>query len=84
MKTTSIVCDECGKEMVIESNYPHRWGLELSCKDFGINKSGFAYAINSPPILDRPFHFCNEDCLKNWMYSDHWRKEVYQNTVNQT
>ena len=66
----SIVCDSCGKELVIDSKYPHHYGLHLEAQDYGINTSGIQHLIAMCPPIDSPKDFCGKKCLAVWL--THW------------
>jgi len=63
----SITCDSCNKELVVDSPYPHNYGLHLSVKDYGINTSGVVYCIMQHPPIDSPKDFCGIKCLTEWV-----------------
>lgn len=63
----SIKCDECEKELIIDSSYPHHYCLELKCIDTGINTSGMTYAVAMYPLLNKSYQFCGFECLSKWM-----------------
>ena len=63
---SSVICDDCQTELIEDSEYPHKFGLQLSVRDYGVNTSGMVYAIALQPPLDRDYHFCGINCLKNW------------------
>lgn len=67
MKIHSVICDQCGKEMVIESQYPSHTGLHLSEVDHNINKSGTKFLLHITPKLGEPKDFCDMQCLKAWV-----------------
>lgn len=62
----SITCDHCGKELVEDSPYPHKYGLHLAARDYGINSSGSVYAVHVSPPIDAPKDFCGFVCLAEW------------------
>ena len=62
----SITCDSCDKELIVDSSYPHDWGIEVAPKDFGTNSSGMVYACICHPPIDRKHHFCGLKCLAQW------------------
>ena len=63
----SITCDECGKELIEDSQYPHKYGLRLTAIDHGINTSGATYAVHVSPPIDRLKDFCGLPCLASWV-----------------
>ena len=63
----SITYDHCGTELVVDSKYPHYYGLHLSAKDYGINSTEMYYAISMPPPLDSAKDFCGKKCLMAWL-----------------
>lgn len=62
----SVTCDNCQRELVIDSSYPHEWGLELSAKDFGIKSGVTVYACICDPPIEETRHFCGIKCLYSW------------------
>ncbi len=68
----SIICDGCGTQLVVFTDYPHRWGLTLASEDFNILDSNMVYAICCEPELEQSKHFCNIKCLKIWI--DNFKK----------
>lgn len=40
MHKQSITCDNCGKELITNTPYPHNYNFELSVIDTNINTSG--------------------------------------------
>ena len=66
-KISSITCDNCGKELVVDSSYPHHFSLMLSCVDTGINTSDMQYAVMMYPPIKGDKYFCNEECLIAWL-----------------
>lgn len=67
MKTNSVKCDSCGEEQVVETNYPHHWGLQLSTVDFKQNRGGMIFDVMLYPPLEREYHFCGLHCLRAWV-----------------
>ena len=63
----SITCDNCKTELVVDSPYPHNYGLHLSAKDYGINTSGMTYALSMRPEINPSKNFCNLKCLAEWV-----------------
>ncbi len=66
MRTLSVKCDYCGKELVVDSMYPSNYGLRLESVDYGINTSGVTYAIAFEKPIKRPKDFCGFECLIKW------------------
>lgn len=64
---TSILCDCCNEELIVDSQYPHKYSLKLSCIDTGINTSGMHYPVAMKPILKEDMYFCNIKCLTEWL-----------------
>lgn len=71
METRSIKCDNCGKELVIDTKYPTNYCLKLSSANYAYNRSGTTYAILGYPHVDRDHHFCDLKCLR-----DHVNQEL--------
>jgi hypothetical protein len=63
----SIECDYCGKELIVDSSYPHHYVLELRAIDTGINTSGLVYGVALDPPFKKAKHFCNKTCLGGWV-----------------
>lgn len=65
--TKSIKCDNCNKELLTESPYPHNYNFELSIIDTNTNTSGPQYAgILTPPFYGEK-HFCSKECIVEWI-----------------
>lgn len=62
----SVTCDECGKELVVDSSYPHNFGLRVEVKDYGINTTGKVFLLHMSPPLRSPKDFCGKKCLMDW------------------
>ena len=67
MFKNSIKCDNCGKELITDSQYPHKFTLELNVIDTNINTSETQFAIHMTPPFEDTKHFCNKYCLKEWL-----------------
>ncbi len=67
---TSVKCDFCNKELVVDSPYPHNYCLHLSVKDYGINSSGATYMVMQYPPIDSPKDFCEFGCLAGWLVKE--------------
>ena len=67
--TRSILCDQCGAELCVDSSYPAEYSIELHWINTGFNSSGITYAVN----VEKPdaVHFCNMLCLKEWVVKGH-------------
>lgn len=70
MSTRSIICDNCGKELVVDSSYPATFSLELKAINTGINTSGYKYAVAVIPPIKSTKHFCGLKCLKEWIMNN--------------
>lgn len=70
MKNEKITCDQCGKQLNIDSSYPHNYGLSLTAKDYGVNTTGKYFAIAQYPPIDSDKDFCGPKCLKEWISGD--------------
>lgn len=62
----SIKCDNCDKELIVDSQYPAKYTLELSCINTGINTANSQYAVYIVPPIEQTMHFCNITCLAAW------------------
>jgi hypothetical protein len=66
MKTISIECDQCGEELVVDSQFPAKYSLELNCINTGINTSDACFSVHIEPPFNGQKHFCNVTCLFRW------------------
>ncbi len=66
---TSICCDAGNANMVVDSPYPAHYTLELKSINTGVNTGSFEYAVGMIPLLQTAKHFCNFECLKQWLNS---------------
>lgn len=65
----SIKCDQCGKELCCETQFPTVYAIEVSL----IN-------VNKPPVKE-PHHFCNKECLTRFLnLYDHNYQSLYNFT----
>ena len=62
----SILCDNCGEELITNSSYPHKYSLELRVIDTNRNTSGMQYAVAMLPPFGGLRHFCSKKCLGEW------------------
>jgi hypothetical protein len=67
MEKRSVTCDQCGKELAVDSSYPARYGLHLESRNYGTNTSGITFAIAMYPPLQNPKDFCGKKCLTQWV-----------------
>ena len=70
MKVNSILCDSCNEELIIDSQYPHNFVLELNVVDTGINTKGSVYCVHQEPIFKESKHFCDIKCLTKWITNE--------------
>jgi len=63
----SIVCDTCESERIIDSSNPATYTLQLKAINTGINTTGVQYAIAIHPPIPATLHFCDLNCLKEWV-----------------
>lgn len=66
MIRNSITCDNCGKELIVDSSYPAKYSLELKVINTGINTSNNVFAVMMYPPFEGTKHFCDIDCLGQW------------------
>lgn len=66
-KTESIKCDNCGKELICDTQYPHVYALELKAIDVNKRSGGGIYAVVVRPPIDETKHFCNKKCLREFL-----------------
>ena len=62
----SMMCDNCGKELMTDTPYPHNYNLELRVIDTNINTSGTQYAVYMKLPFAGSKHFCSKTCLGEW------------------
>ena len=65
--TTSITCDHCGKELVVVSDMPHEWCLQLQAVDARLSRSKFVRSVHIEPPIPHDHHFCGKRCLADWI-----------------
>ena len=70
MINTSKTCDQCNKELIVDSQYPAHYTLELKVVNTGINTSNFSYPVSMSPPFKGTKHFCNKECLQKWITSE--------------
>ena len=64
----SIKCDNCGKELICDTSYPHVYALELRAIDVSRRtESGMFFAVVVRPPIDGTKHFCNKKCLAEYL-----------------
>ena len=63
MRAQSIKCDNCQKELITNSSYPHNFNFQLSIIDTNINTSGMQYAVHMSPPFHGDKHFCSIKCI---------------------
>lgn len=66
-KTESIKCDNCGKELICDTQYPHVYALELKAIDVNRNSIGSVFLVHLSPPIDKTKHFCNKKCLREFL-----------------
>lgn len=59
----SIKCDNCGKELICDTSYPHVYALELKAIDVNRNSTGAVFCVCVNPPIKGIKHFCNKKCL---------------------
>ena len=70
MKSTTITCDTCGKDLTATGAMPaYRYVLTPETIEHAKRKDGsyFSYAVAVYPWIKRPHHFCGRECLAKWM-----------------
>jgi len=67
---TQVLCDQCNRQLNIQSDCPHEYGVSLSPQDFKESKGGSVYAVYQRPPLDRDYHFCGVVCLQKWVNNE--------------
>ena len=63
-----IICDGCGADL-FESGRTTKFRLELTCEELEHNSGGMIHAVRVYPPIDRAHHFCNLNCLGDWLAS---------------
>jgi hypothetical protein len=66
-KTESIKCDNCGKELICDTSYPHVYALELKAIDVNRKSSGAVLCVYVHPPIAGNKHFCNKNCLGDYL-----------------
>jgi len=67
MQVESIICDNCGEELIVNDMYPHKFCLELNVIDTQRSTSGIKYCVAQYPLFEGKKHFCNKKCLSDWI-----------------
>ena len=62
----SIICDNCGAELIVDSALPANYSLELRSINTGINTSSVTFPVHLEPWLKNTVHFCGKECLATW------------------
>lgn len=63
----SILCDNCGEELITNTPYPANYSLALSAINTNRNNSGTEFAVLIHPPIDDTKHFCDKKCLTEWL-----------------
>lgn len=63
----SILCDNCGEELITDTQYPHKFSLELRVIDTNRNSSQLQFLVNMTPPFVGTKHFCGKKCLGEWL-----------------
>ena len=63
----SILCDNCGAELITDTKYPHKFSLELQIIDTNRNSSGSRFLVSMTPPFQGTKHFCDKKCLGVWL-----------------
>lgn len=64
-KETTITCDRCNADLMY-TNYSSEYRIVLYDAP-KYNKGGACYAMDIPPHIGGEKHFCNFQCLKQWV-----------------
>jgi hypothetical protein len=67
MISTTRTCDNCNKNLIVDSPYPAHYTLELRAVNTGINTSPTQYAVAMFPPFEGTKHFCNKECLIEYL-----------------
>jgi hypothetical protein len=70
MKVESILCDGCGKELIVDNLYPHCFNFELSIIDTQRNTGDTKYCVAQFPPFEGNKHFCSKECIIKWINKD--------------
>lgn len=65
MKKVKFFCDYCGEELS-EASHKNRYRLALSSEELP-RLTDVMYSVEVPPPLGREYHYCNFECLSNWI-----------------
>lgn len=65
MKKITITCDHCSNDLTYSSNLAEPY-LKLSNENKIFQGNGFTTAMHYPHIINRDYHFCGDQCLKDW------------------
>mgnify|MGYP001606394301 CR=1 FL=1 len=65
MKSTTVVCDWCKKDLSFTSNCED-WRLGLVNQGIA-SRGNFVTSMHVPPILKDDAHFCSIKCLREWV-----------------
>ncbi len=80
MKTRTVICDACGNDLSYhESGLPAEYVITLAAETKPRPpgyEGGFVYAVIIHPPLDRTYHFCNINCLRDHLASGQKAAEV--------
>lgn len=61
-----MTCDNCEKELITDTPYPHNFNFELIVIDTNRNTSEAQYAVYMKPPFAGSKHFCSKTCLGEW------------------
>ncbi len=75
MTKTTKICDNCDKNLIVDSQYPVHYTLELNVVNTGINTSQSTYCIAMYPPFEGTKHFCNTKCLAKWLEVNSLKKK---------
>ena len=66
----SLICDDCGNELIEYTSYPARYSLQLKSIDTNINNTGMEFGCCVYPPIKETLHFCGLRCLGSWCTSN--------------
>ena len=63
-----IICDACEADLAEAGRAP-KFRLTLACEELEHKPGGMIHAVRVYPPIDREYHFCNLNCLSDWLAS---------------
>jgi hypothetical protein len=66
MRTTTVTCDRCGKDLSTTTNCED-YRILLCAEPIPPSSDGALTAMHIEPPFSRPIHFCGRRCLDEWL-----------------